>query len=107
MNEPLAYWCDTHNRVASKPTPESIPQCPQSELVVSCNCVPLVKESWIHSLDMTNDSVHLLGNGERAKALIVMDVTPLRQDQQSVFINRALLALTRMAEKITQRRNQN
>ncbi len=55
-------------------------------------------------IDMSSDSVRLLSNGERVKCLVVMDVTVLNEQQRMEFMNRSLAALTRMGEKLMQRR---
>jgi hypothetical protein len=62
---------------------------------------------WLSDLDISTDSVRLIGNDTNVKCLIVYDLTPLTEEQRKVFAERALLALTRMADKVINRRNQN
>lgn len=60
-----------------------------------------------YDINLTQDHVRLFGNGERVKAMVVMDITPLTEEQRTLFVNRALVALTRMAQKVMTRRTNN
>lgn len=51
-------------------------------------------------IDWTHDSVRLLSNGERIKCMVIMDVTELTDKQRTEFASRALVALTRMGQKV-------
>ena len=110
MSEPLAYWCEAHERIADGDVfPDKPPRCDSNHITLDrpCKCIPLVPQTWLHTLDMSTDSVHLLNNGDRAKVLVIVDVTPLDAEQQKTFFSRALVALTRMGQKLVERRNQN
>lgn len=56
-------------------------------------------------IDFSSDSVRFLSNGERVKCMVIMDVTVLTEEQRTDFMNRALAALTRMGEKLMQRKS--
>ncbi len=58
-------------------------------------------------IDWSTDSVRLLTNDERIKCMVIMDVTDLTEDQRHDFVNRALVALTRMGQKLMERRERN
>lgn len=51
-------------------------------------------------LDLTTDSARLVGNGERCKIIVVMDVTELDETQRVTFLNRSMATLTRMGKKV-------
>ncbi len=62
---------------------------------------------WLLNMDLSTDSVRLIGDEAHCKAMVIFDVTPLTEEQREVFANRALVALTRMGQKVVGRRNQN
>lgn len=51
-------------------------------------------------LDLTQDSARLVGNGERCKCIVIMDVTDLTDPQRTEFVNRSMAALTKMGQKV-------
>jgi ketopantoate hydroxymethyltransferase len=51
-------------------------------------------------IDWTSDSVRLLGNGERTKCMVIMDVTVMNEMEKHEFMNRALQALTALGADI-------
>jgi hypothetical protein len=51
-------------------------------------------------IDWTSDSVRLLGNGERVKCMVIMDVTVMNELQKHEFVNRSLAALTALGADI-------
>jgi hypothetical protein len=61
-------------------------------------------ESQPPQIDWTSDSVRLGQVGERVKCMVIMDVTPLTEEQRQEFMNRCLVALTRMGEKVINKR---
>lgn len=51
-------------------------------------------------LDLTQDSARLVGNGERVKCIVILDVTELTEPQRTEFVNRSMAALTKMGQKV-------
>lgn len=58
------------------------------------------EESASNEVDFSHDSVRLVSDNVRVKAIIIMDVTELTEGQQKKFVNRSLAALTRMGKKV-------
>lgn len=58
------------------------------------------QEPYGASIDLTVDSARLIGNGERVKCITIIDVTGLSDEQRKLFVERSLLALTRMGNKL-------
>jgi len=52
------------------------------------------------SISLRSDSVRLGTVGDRVKCIIVIDVNALTDEQQQIFASRAMIALTRMGEKV-------
>lgn len=51
-------------------------------------------------IDFSHDSTRLLSNGERVKCVVIVDVTQLSETKRRKFLNRSLLALTKMGRKV-------
>ena len=51
-------------------------------------------------IDFSHDSTRLLSNGERVKCMVIVDVTQLSEAKRQKFLNRSLLALTKMGRKV-------
>lgn len=58
------------------------------------------EENGSNEVDFSHDSVRLVSDNVRVKAIIIMDVTELTEGQQKKFVNRSLAALTRMGKKV-------
>lgn len=51
-------------------------------------------------IDFSSDSTRLLSNGERVKCMTIVDITQLSEAKRKKFLNRSLLALTKMGRKV-------
>ena len=56
------------------------------------------------SISLDADSVRLGTVGNRVKCIVVVDVNALSSEDQQIFASRAMLALTRMGEKVITRK---
>ena len=63
------------------------------------------QEEQPQEVDFSHDSSRLIGNGERVKCMVIMDVTYLSDRQKRKFLDRSLAALTRMGKKVMEEKD--